>query len=135
MIDFKTLDKWIMILTQEYILEVLMDRKYNDLIGDILEAAGEKDNFNGKGKGKPLSKEYLEMDIYQHFQKIAKDAGFIPPWLKLQKEIAQLVHSCETEKEVAVINEKIKKHNTICPSQLQKNLITLNEIEQAKKIW
>ncbi|WP_371931562.1 hypothetical protein [Bacillus sp. MMSF_3328] len=54
-----------------------MDRKYNDLIGDILENAGEKDNFNGKGK--PLPKEYLEQDTYQRFQKIAKDAGYSAP--------------------------------------------------------
>ncbi|MDX8362432.1 DUF1992 domain-containing protein [Cytobacillus sp. IB215316] len=94
-----------------------MERKYNDLIGDILKEAGEKDNY--KGKGKPISKEYLEMDTYQRFQKIAKDAGYLPPWLKLQKEISQLVHSCKTEQDVIVINEKISKHNTICPSPMQ----------------
>lgn len=110
-----------------------MDRKYNDLISDILEAAGEKDNY--KGKGKPLSKEYLEMDTFQHFQKIAKDAGYLPPWLQLQKEISILIHSCKTETELEVINEKIRKHNTICPAQLQKNLISLNDIEKAKKNW
>ncbi|MBS4205012.1 DnaJ family domain-containing protein [Lederbergia citrea] len=110
-----------------------MDRKYNDLIGDILEGAGEKDNF--KGKGKPISKEYLQMDTYQHFQKIAKDAGFLPPWLKLQKEISQLVHLCKTEQDVKIINEKILKHNRICPPPMQKNIIALKSLENAKKIW
>ncbi|MCJ7842048.1 DUF1992 domain-containing protein [Lederbergia sp. NSJ-179] len=112
-----------------------MERKYNDLIGDILERTGEKDNYQGKGKGQPLPKEYLEMDLFQNFQKVAKDAGYLPEWLRLQKEISQLVHSCETEKEVEVINKKIKKHNRICPPPMQKNLISLKEIEKAKKIW
>jgi hypothetical protein len=31
----------------------LMNRKYNDLIGDILDGAGEKDTY--KEKGKPIS--------------------------------------------------------------------------------
>lgn len=112
-----------------------MERKYNDLIGEILKASGEKDNFNYKGKGKPLSKEYLEMDTYQHFQRIAKDAGYLPPWLTLQKEISKLVHSCKTEKDIEVINEKIQKHNTICPPSMQKYKISLNNLENAKKIW
>ncbi|MEI3606558.1 DnaJ family domain-containing protein [Pseudogracilibacillus sp. SE30717A] len=112
-----------------------MDREYNDLIGDILEASGEKDNYNNKGKGKPLSKEYLKMDTFQHFQKIARDAGYLPPWLQLQKEISQLVHTCETEQDVKIINEKISKYNKMCPSQMQKNLISLSELQEAKRIW
>ncbi len=110
-----------------------MDRKYNDLIGEILENAGEKADY--KGKGKPLSKEYLEMDTFQHFQKIAKDAGYLPPWLELQKEISQRVHSCKTQNDIDVINEKIKKHNRICPTQMQKKLISLDGLEEAKQIW
>ena len=110
-----------------------MERKYNDLIGEILEAAGEKDKY--KEKGKPLSKDYLSMDTYQHFQKIAKDAGYVPTWLTLQKEISQLVHSCKTENDVEVINEKIRKYNTICPIQMQKYLISLDHIEKARNNW
>ncbi|THE09505.1 DUF1992 domain-containing protein [Bacillus timonensis] len=110
-----------------------MDRKYNDLIGDILASSGEKDNV--KAKGKPISKDYLQMDTYQHFQKIAKESGYLPPWLKLQKEIAQLVHSCKTQQDVEEINEKIKRHNKICPSQMQKYLISLDDLEKAKRIW
>ncbi|TCJ02316.1 DnaJ family domain-containing protein [Cytobacillus praedii] len=112
-----------------------MSREYNDLIGEILERAGEKDNFNNKGKGKPLSKEYLQMDTFQHFQKIAKDAGYLPQWVKLQKEISQLVQSCKTKSEVEEINKKIKKYNKICPHQLQKAFISLENIEKYKKIW
>lgn len=110
-----------------------MDNQYNDLIGDILKRTGEKENV--KGKGKPLSKDYLQMDTFQHFQKIAKDAGHLPAWLKLQKEIFTFIHSCETEKEVELINVKIKEHNLICPPPLQKNLISLENIERAKKNW
>lgn len=110
-----------------------MERKYNDLIGDILDNSGEKDNY--KGKGKPIPKEYLQMDLYQRFQKIAKDSGYLPPWLKLQKEISQLVHSCKTEQDVEIINNKISKYNKICPSQLQKSPISLAGVEKAKEIW
>lgn len=110
-----------------------MERKYNDLIGDILEASEEKDNY--KGKGKPLSKAYLEMNTYQHFQKIARDAGYLPPWLQLQKEISQLVYSCKTDLDVRDINEKTSKYNTICPNPMQKSLISLNKLDEAKRIW
>jgi hypothetical protein len=112
-----------------------MEEKYNDLIGDILADSGDKDNYQGKWKGNPMSKDYLELDTFQQFQKIAKDAGFLPQWLKLQKEISALVHACKAEKDVEVINEKIKKHNKICPAPLQKNLIRYETIEEAKKIW
>ncbi|MDX8044728.1 DnaJ family domain-containing protein [Gracilibacillus sp. S3-1-1] len=110
-----------------------MDREYNDLIGDILEASGEKDRV--KGKGKPLSKEYLQMDTFQHFQKTARDAGYLPIWLRLQKEISSLVHSCTSESEVKVINKKIAKYNTMCPTSMQKNVISLQDIDKAKSIW
>ena len=110
-----------------------MERKYNDLIGEILAGAGEKADY--KGKGKPISKEYLEMDTYQHFQKIAKDAGYLPPWLQLQKEIAELVHSCTTQQDIEIINDKIRKHNKICPTQMQKGLLSLERLEEALKFW
>ncbi len=48
-----------------------MDEQHNDLIGDILKASGEKDNFKLKGKGKPLPKDYMERDVFQNFQKIS----------------------------------------------------------------
>lgn len=110
-----------------------MERQYNDLIGEILAGAGKK--AEPKEKGKQISKEYLEMDTYQHFQKIAKDAGYLPPWLQLQKEIAELVHACKTQEDLDVINEKIRKHNRICPTQMQKGLITLERLEEARNNW
>ncbi|ADU28528.1 DnaJ family domain-containing protein [Evansella cellulosilytica] len=110
-----------------------MEEKYNDLIGDILERSGEKDNYEGKGK--PLSKNYLKMDVYQNFQKIAKDAGYLPEWVKLQKEISTLISCCQGEEDVQVINEKIKKYNKICPTQLQRRQITMNTISEEKNNW
>lgn len=111
-----------------------MEKKYNDLIGDILDSTGEKDK-QYEGSGKPLSNEYLRMDTFQHFQKIAKDAGYLPPWLELQKEISQLVHKCQTENDVKNINKKISKYNKICPSSMQRTPISLNELEKEKEIW
>ncbi|RDW18754.1 DUF1992 domain-containing protein [Oceanobacillus arenosus] len=112
-----------------------MDRKYNDLIGEILESSGEKDNFNLEGKGKPLPKGYIQRDVFQNFQKIAKDAGYLPPWLKLQKEIAALVIEAVTERDLKTINKKIKDYNSLCPPSMQKQPIRLDELEKARKIW
>lgn len=112
-----------------------MTRKYNDLIGDILESSGEKDNYQGEGFGKPLPKRYVEQDIFQNFQEKAKEAGFLPPWLKLQKEISELIGGAETESDIQVINKKINKYNTICPPPMQKAHIRLSRLEAAKDIW
>lgn len=112
-----------------------MDRKYNDLIGDILEGSGEKDNYTGKGQGKPLPQSHIKKDLFQNFQEKAKDAGFLPPWLKLQKEISALVHSARTTKDIDYINKKIKKYNTMCPPPMQKMSISLDNLERAKRIW
>lgn len=112
-----------------------MDRKYNDLIGDILEESGEKDNYTGAGKGKPLPKRYMERDLLQNFQEKAKEAGFLPAWLELQKEIALLVHAAETKKDIKLINKKNKKYNTICPPPMQKSLISLDHLDRAKRVW
>lgn len=110
-----------------------MDRKYNDLIGDMIKASDNKDEF--KGNGQPLPKNYMKKDVFQSFQEKAKDAGFLPPWLELQKEIAILVHAAKTEDDIELINTKIKKHNNICPAPMQKNLVSLINIEKAKKFW
>lgn len=112
-----------------------MDRKYNDLIGDILEGSGEKDNYQGEGKGKPFSKGYQKRDIFQNFQEKAKEAGFLPPWLKLQKEISALIYAAESENDIKQINKQIKKYNTICPAPMQKAPVSLETLDKAKKVW
>nr|WP_239534134.1 DnaJ family domain-containing protein [Thalassobacillus pellis] len=105
------------------------------MIGDILEQSGEKDNYQGKGKGAPLPLDYTKRDLYQNFQKTAKDAGFLPPWLKLQKEISRLIHTCKTENDIEIINDKIRKYNRLCPTQLQKYLVSKENLEKAKERW
>ncbi|HLS36298.1 MAG TPA: DnaJ family domain-containing protein [Bacillota bacterium] len=110
-----------------------MGRKYNDLIGGILASTGEKDNF--KGKGKPLPKRYVEQDLFQNFQEKAKDAGFLPPWLKLQKEISTLVEIAETEEDIKKVNKKVRKYNLNCPPPMQKLPVRLKDLEQTKKVW
>ncbi|MCU9614721.1 DUF1992 domain-containing protein [Caldibacillus lycopersici] len=112
-----------------------MSNHYNDLIGDILESAGEKDNYKGKGMGKPLPKEYLQRDLFQNFQQKAKDAGYVPQWIKLRKEIAALLETATTEDEIKVINKKIKEYNSLCPTSLQKGMVQLTTLEKAKEIW
>ncbi|GAA0614785.1 hypothetical protein GCM10009001_35080 [Virgibacillus siamensis] len=111
-----------------------MDEKYNDFIGDMMQE-NQDDYKNLPGKGKPLPKENVQMDTFQRFQKTVKDAGFLPPWLELQKEIAALLQTAETESDLDEINLKIRKHNRICPIPMQKNLVSLTNLEKAKKIW
>src|SRR5690625_6525001 len=95
-----------------------MDREYNDFIGDALS---DSDQVDLPGKGKPLSKDYLRGDTFQHFQKIAKDAGFLPQWLKLQKDIVQQLELAETEVDIRDINEKIQKYNRLRSEETRLN--------------
>lgn len=112
-----------------------MDEKYNDLIGDMLKKSNYDYEKDLPGKGKPLPKEYMKKDTFQHFQKIAKDAGYLPPWLKLQKEIEALLQEAKVDSDIEEINIKIKEHNRICPTQMQKNLVSLSNLEMMKKNW
>ncbi|WP_033542996.1 DnaJ family domain-containing protein [Planococcus sp. CAU13] len=113
----------------------------NDLIGDILreyEKTGGMDNLPGAGK--PLPAEYFSGDLFQHFQKIANEAGYKPHWLKLQHEIRDQIR--ETLKKMAagkkkdlplrisLINQKIYEFNKSCPAPLQKGSVTLENIER-----
>ncbi|MDQ0271381.1 J-domain-containing protein [Cytobacillus purgationiresistens] len=109
-----------------------MTEKYNDLIGEILKNSDTKDL---PGKGKPLPNNYYQQDIFQNFQKIAKDAGFLPPWLELQKEISQLVHQAKEKEDMNKINKKIKDYNKICPFSMQRYPISFEGLEKAKEIW
>lgn len=119
---------------------------YNDLIGDMLNndsKAGRIDHL--KGAGKPLSKEYLSGDTFQHFQRIAKDAGYRPHWLNLQHEIRDKLiailerksssTSSEIENEIMKINEKIVDHNKSCPPPLQKGRVSIDTIDNALERW
>ena len=117
---------------------------YNDLIGDILkkhEKEGGMDNLPSSGE--PLSREYFSGDTFQHFQRIAKDAGYKPYWLELQHEISEDILNLKEiykdnrtqniEKELKKINEKIFEYNKTCPPPMQKAPITLNTLKNLSK--
>lgn len=119
---------------------------YNDLIGDILKSytkEGGMDNL--KGQGKPLPKEYFSGDTFQHFQKIANDAGYKPHWLKLQHEIKEQLHmisaikaqdqSSELTDLINAVNEKIKEHNKHCPPPMFKGRVTLDSVDRVINLW
>lgn len=112
-----------------------LDKQYNDLIGDMIKENNYSYEKDLPGRGKPLPKEHMQMDTFQHFQKIAKDAGYLPPWLQLQKEIGELIHCAKTEKDIGKINKKIKKYNRICPPLMQKSFVSLDSLEKAKNQW
>ncbi|MFP7298005.1 DnaJ family domain-containing protein [Neobacillus niacini] len=98
------------------------------------------------GFGKPLPKNLSSGDIYDNFLKAAKEAGYLPPFVALQKEIRQqmdkLLNMIETESKeedinrlIDEMNNKIKKYNMECPKSMQKMLINLEDIEWHAKIW
>ncbi|MDQ0970899.1 hypothetical protein QFZ31_000777 [Neobacillus niacini] len=98
------------------------------------------------GFGKPLPKNFFSGDIYSNFQKTAKEAGYLPPFVTLQKEIKQdmakllkLIDEGSTEEKINTfideINVKVKKYNIECPTSMQKMLISLEDIELHAKIW
>lgn len=119
---------------------------YNDLIGDMLKNDPKEGRIDHlKGAGKPLSKEYLSGDTFQHFQRIAKEAGYKPRWLKLQHEIRDeltllverksSLEQREIEAKIAQINEAILEHNKSCPPPLLKGKVSIDTINTAVERW
>ncbi|VDG97105.1 Domain of uncharacterised function (DUF1992) [Lysinibacillus sphaericus] len=113
---------------------------YNDLMGDIIKKHAEEGGMdNLPGKGKPLSQEYFSGDTFQHFQRIAEDAGYKPHWLNLQQEIREDVHlladfyeaniTVDLEDRLEKINEKVYKYNRLCPRPMQKGPVSLDTIK------
>lgn len=120
--------------------------QYRDLIGDMLKSQAENGKVDKlKGAGKPLSKEYLSGDTFQHFQRIANDAGYKPHWLKLQHEIRDEIIeiakmksanlTTDLEHQVTEVNNKIAEYDKACPPPLQKGRISYQNIEAAIKRW
>ncbi|WP_252502552.1 DnaJ family domain-containing protein [Sporosarcina sp. Marseille-Q4943] len=118
----------------------------NDLIGDMLKKSEDEGGMkNLKGFGKPLPKEYFSGDTFQHFQRIAKDAGYKPHWLKLQHEISGMIDEISTissdgekgdlQRRVDKVNEKIAEHNRHCPPPMLKGRISLDSLEKAREVW
>lgn len=118
----------------------------NDLIGDILKEyskTGGMDNLPGAGK--PLPPDYFSGDTFQHFQRLANQAGYKPYWLELQHKIRDEIHNTialhkagkknEVQLNIALINEKIHKFNQSCPPPLQKGSVSLQNLESANERW
>lgn len=122
------------------------DRPYNDLIGDILKSSEDGGKVEHlEGAGKPLPKTYLSGDTLQHFERIAKDAGYKPDWLKQQHKIrdellnianrADHLEERELKKYVKEINQRIMKYNRICPPPFLKGKVFTDTIQEAYKVW
>lgn len=120
--------------------------EYNDLIGDIVKEyakTGGMDNLPGMGK--PLSEEYLSGDVFQNFQRIAKEQGYKPYWLELQHAIRDDLNKLnadiqagkkkDSEPRLKQINDKIFKYNQQCPPPMQKGSVRLESIEAAVSRW
>lgn len=101
---------------------------------------------NNPGHGKPLSKNLFKGSVYDNFVKTANEAGYVPPWLKLQKEVKELlihlVHAIEMgamesdiHQQLTAVNDKIKQYNYICPPQMQRTKIDLSTIDIQMKRW
>ncbi|WP_066062888.1 hypothetical protein [Neobacillus soli] len=98
------------------------------------------------GFGKPLPSRILSGDSYSSFVNTAREAGYLPPFAALQKEIKQELAKASKLKEEATketelnrlideINKKIQQYNTCCPPMMQRGRISLKGIEQQCKIW
>ncbi|MGE7765082.1 DnaJ family domain-containing protein [Peribacillus sp. NPDC096540] len=101
---------------------------------------------NNAGFGKPLPKSALSGNMYDNFLTKAKDAGFLPLWIKWQKEIREelsdvvrlkKMNSSEPEltKRIEDINEKVRTYNGICPIQMQRREIEWESIEVQYEKW
>lgn len=101
---------------------------------------------NNPGFGKPLPDSALSGNIYDNFLTKAKDAGFLPLWIKWQKEIreelAELVRlkkmngtESELMKRMGEINEKVRTYNAICPTKMQRREIELESMEIQYEKW
>lgn len=101
---------------------------------------------NHPGFGKPLPSHLFSGDIYANFTKTAKEAGYLPPFIELQKEIrheiakAMKLKGDDTKESAAKnmideINKKIQKYNTICPPMMQKGRINFDSIENQYINW
>ncbi|MFE8702786.1 DnaJ family domain-containing protein [Cytobacillus sp. FJAT-54145] len=95
------------------------------------------------GFGKPLPNTLFSGDTYSNFTRMAKNAGYLPSWVSLQKEIRDLISKVidkdkteeKTQNQIIEINEKIKKYNGVCPPNMQRGFITAENIESQYKAW
>lgn len=113
---------------------------YRDLMGDIIKKHTEEGGMdNLPSKGKPLNPDYFSGDTFQHFQRIAKDAGYKPQWLILQQEIHddlllladfyEVNSTVDLEKHLEEINLKVFKYNRLSPPPMQKGQVSIDTLK------
>ncbi|MFJ9383510.1 DnaJ family domain-containing protein [Peribacillus sp. NPDC101481] len=101
---------------------------------------------NNPGFGKPLPESALSGNIYDNFLAKAKDAGYLPLWIKWQKEIREELSGLvrlkkmngpesEIMKRIDEINEKVRTYNAICPAKMQRREIELESIDIQYEKW
>jgi hypothetical protein len=98
------------------------------------------------GFGKPFPKNFFSGDTYSNFLNTAKNAGYLPPWISIQKEIREKIaltlkmieqNAIEPKIKSSIdeINEKIVKYNGSCPPNMQRGKISLENIAEQYKVW
>ncbi len=98
------------------------------------------------GFGKPLPSHLFSGDVYSNFVNTARNAGYLPPFAALRKDIYQDMEKTLKLKEenfpelelkslIEDINEKIKKYNASCPPMMQKGRVSLEGLEKQMKYW
>ena len=110
------------------------------------EYENENDVTANPGFGKPLPKNIFSGDVYDNFVNTARNAGYLPEWIKLQKEIraklgdviaildkGESVEACK--KEMKNINAIIKKYNLACPPSMQRAKIELVDVRTQYEVW
>ncbi|MGJ7922305.1 DnaJ family domain-containing protein [Neobacillus sp. LXY-4] len=119
----------------------------NNLIDQIVNDSKIDDEVkNSPGFGKPFPKSFFSGDLYCNFLKIAKDAGYLPPWINLQKEIKESIaltlnmieqngSEFKIKDSIDEINVKIAKYNDACPPNMQRGKISLKNISNQYKLW
>ncbi|MGE7758827.1 DnaJ family domain-containing protein [Peribacillus sp. NPDC097895] len=101
---------------------------------------------NNPGFGKPLPESALSGNMYDNFLAKAKDAGFLPLWIKWQKEIREALaevvrlrkmneQESEINNRIEDINEKVRTYNAICPPKMQRREIELESVEIQYEKW
>lgn len=115
-------------------------RRYNDWMEELISRHEKQGDFaNLPGKGKPLQFED-DGSFDSTFNRIVKNAGVLPEWLELQKDIHTRIKSTlerrvlkqDITTEIDQINDRIRLYNRKCPSPLlQKPTVSAETLEQA----
>lgn len=120
----------------------------NDSLIDQITTASKIDEEVKKnpGFGKPFPKSFFSGDTYTNFLNIAKSAGYLPPWINLQKEIREKIAltlkmieqndiESKIKESIDEINVKIVKYNDACPPNIQRGRVSLESIANQYRFW